>query len=254
MSGTEPARPTLLLIHGFPQDHTVWNAQIDALADVADVLAPDLRGFGAGAEVPEVMTMEAYADDLAALLDERGRERVVLCGLSMGGYVALAFAERHRDRCAGLVLSNTRSIPDGEEGRAGRYATAERALHQGVPVIARGMLPGLFSTTSKRIQPERVSATEQMMARQHPRAVAAAARGMAVREDRTPLLHRLALPALVITGSEDTMMPEGTSQAMHAALAGSRLVVIPNTAHLPNVEAPDRFNDALRAFLCTLAH
>lgn len=95
-------KPTLLFIHGFPLDHRSWKGQVDVLNDVANVLAPDLRGFGNDKRaLPKAMTMEAYAEDLKVLLDEQGIERVVLCGLSMGGYIALAFLAAWPERVAG---------------------------------------------------------------------------------------------------------------------------------------------------------
>jgi len=123
------ARPTLLCIHGFPLDHTLWDPQVAGLRDVADVLAPDLRGFGSDRRIlPEVMTMEAFATDLKALLDERGVDRAVLCGLSMGGYIAMAFLELWPERVAGLILCNTRANADTPEGRAARKASTDHPL------------------------------------------------------------------------------------------------------------------------------
>jgi len=249
--------PTLLLIHGFPHDHTLWDPQVTAMSDSAHVLAPDLRGFGTSGPVPEVMTIEAYAEDLKKLLDERGvppSEPVVLCGLSMGGYVALAFLERWPERVKALVLCNTRSGADTEEGRAARQETARNAKEKGVPVIARAMLPKVLSEHTRTTDPELSASMEAMMARQRPEAVAAAALGMAPRPDRTALLSTITVPTLIITGAEDELMPLPTSEAMHQAIAHSELVVIPNVAHLSNVEDPVRFNATLRNFLSSLPH
>lgn len=246
-------RPTLLCIHGFPLDHTLWAPQVAGLADVAHVLAPDLRGFGNDRRpVPEVMTMEAYAADLKDLLDQRGVDRVVLCGLSMGGYVAMAFLDQWPERVAGLILCNTRANADTPEGRAARQATAQNAFEKGVDVIARAMAPTLLSDRSKREQPELMAHMEAMIARQRPEAVAAAALGMRERPDRHAVLRGCTVPALVITGSADALMPLPTSQAMVDALPDARLVVLPDAGHLTNLEATDAFNGTVRAFLGTL--
>ena len=170
--------PTLVLLHGFPLDHTIWEPQLKGLSDVAHVLAPDLRGFGTDDRpLPAIMTMEDHAADVKALLDENGLERVVLGGLSMGGYVALAFAEAWPERLAGLLLVNTRGTADGEEAQRGREDTAQRALAGGVPVIARGMVPTLLSEATRGKHPELAAEVEALIARQRPEAVAAAARG-----------------------------------------------------------------------------
>lgn len=248
-------KPTLLLLHGFPHDHTLWDPQRAPLAEVAHVLAPDLRGFGTDQRaVPARMDMDAYADDLIALLDERGVERAVVAGLSMGGYVALALVERYPGRVQALILCNTRATPDTAEGREGRFATARRALEQGMDVIARGMVPQLLAPRTRAERPALAAALEAMMARQRPDAVAAAALGMAGRPDRLPMLSRLTLPTLIITGQHDTLMPLPTSQAMADAVKGSRFVVIPDAAHLPNLEDPEVFNAVLAAFISDPAH
>lgn len=245
--------PTLLCIHGFPLDHALWDAQVAGLANVAQVLAPDLRGFGDDQRpVPEVMTMEAYAADLKELLDERGVDRVVLCGLSMGGYVAMAFLDLWPERVAGLVLCNTRANADTPEGRAARQATAQNAFEKGVEVIARAMAPTLLSERSKRTHPELMARMEAMIARQRPEAVAAAALGMSERPDRHPVLRDCRVPALVITGSEDALMPLHTSQAMVDALPHGQLVVLPDAGHLTNLEATEAFNGTVHEFLRSL--
>ncbi|MBK6627931.1 MAG: alpha/beta fold hydrolase [Flavobacteriales bacterium] len=247
-------RPTLLLVHGFPQDATLWEGTAAALHERADVITPDLRGFGSDArEVPSVLSMDVLAEDLADLLDQRGVHRAVIGGLSMGGYVALAFAERWPQRVQALVLCNTRSTADTVEARQARLGTAETALTKGTAVIARGMMPKLLSRTTRRAQPGLAARVEAMMARQRPVAVAAAAMGMAARPDRTAVLQGLRVPVLIITGEEDDLMPLPTSQAMQEAATDARLRVIPGVGHLSNLERPDAFHRAVRDFLNELS-
>lgn len=247
-------RQALLLIHGFPLDGSFWQQQLESLSSVAEVLAPDLRGFGADRrEVPRAMSMEAYAADLHELLDARGIERAVLCGLSMGGYVAMAFAEQWPERVQGLILCNTRSTADTEEGKAAREQTASDALDKGAAVIARAMIPKVLSEGTRRERVEVAARVEAIMASQRPEAIAAASRGMALRPDRTRVLRKLNKPVLIVTGSEDALMPLPTSEAMHAASPDSRLVVIEGAAHFCPVEAPEQFNAEVSLFLSHLS-
>jgi pimeloyl-ACP methyl ester carboxylesterase len=167
----------------------------------------------------------------------------------MGGYVALAFVERWPACVQGLILCNTRSGADTEEAKAGRAETARNALTKGVDVIARGMLPKVLSAATRRQRPEVAGTIHTMMARQPANGVAAAARGMAQRPDRTPLLKELDIPTMVITGDADELMPLPTSQAMVDELPHAELVVLPNAGHLSNVEAPGAFNAAVIRFL-----
>lgn len=247
--------PTLLFIHGFPLDASLWNDQVEGLADVAQVLVPDLRGFGDDKrELPKAMTMEAHAQDLKELLDECGVERVVLCGLSMGGYIAMAFLERWPDRVAGLVLANTKATADDIAAREGREQSAVNAMEKGMAVMARAMAPKLLTEATQRDRPELLQRVEGMIARQLPEAAAASARGMALRPYRLEWLQGVRVPVLVITGDADELMPLATSEAMAQAAPKSRLVVIPDAGHLSNMERPVAFNNAVRSFLTTLKH
>lgn len=246
-------RPALLLIHGFPLDATSWNDQVSGLADVANVIAPDLRGFGNDTrELPGTMTMEAHAQDLKDLLDEHEVEQVVLCGLSMGGYIAMAFAERWPERVAGLVLANTKATADDGDAREGREQSALNAMLKGMVVVGRAMAPKLLTETTRKEQPGLLRRVEDMIAIQRPEAAAASSRGMAQRSDKLECLKRLDASVLVITGDADELMPLATSQAMAKAAADSSLVVIPKAGHLSNLERPVAFNNAVRNFLKAL--
>lgn len=246
------AQPHLLLIHGFPLDHSMWQPNMEALESAAHVLAPDLLAFETAEEVPAVLTMEHLADQLKEQLDAQDIQRTVLCGLSMGGYVALAFLERWPERVAGLILCNTRSIADTEEAKQGREATALDALAKGSAVIARGMLPKLLSDHTRSTAPDLAKTVEAMIARQRPEAIAAASRGMALRPDRTSVLRGSDTPTLIITSENDALMPLSSSQAMADASAHSTMVVLPHAGHLSNMEAAAGFNKVVVEFLVSL--
>jgi len=236
--------PTLLLVHGFPLDHTLWAPQVESLRDVARVLAPDLPGFGTSAAPRTTMTMDDYADALAATIEEP----CVICGLSMGGYVALAFLARHPDKVQGLILCNTRAGADDEKGREGRRASEKKVQDAGVPELANGMLPKMLTPQA----PEDLKASvHAMMARQPAPGVIAALRGMAARPDRTPMLPSIRVPTLILTGRDDTLIPPSESEAMARAIPGSRLLIIDGAAHLSNLEARVAFDAAVREFLTT---
>jgi pimeloyl-ACP methyl ester carboxylesterase len=243
-------KPTVIFLHGFPQDAALWRPQVAHFSVAHRVLAPDLRGFGADQRpIPAALTMEHLAADVLALMDAEAIDRAVLCGLSMGGYVALAFAEQWPQRLAGLALCNTRAAADTAEGRAAREQTARDALAKGAEVIARVMLPWILSERTRREHPAIAERMLAMMARQRPEAIAAAARGMALRPDRYALLGSIAAPTLIITGSDDALMPLPTSEAMHAAIPHCRMVVIDGAGHISNQEAPGLFNAELELFL-----
>src|SRR5262245_6207303 len=187
----------LLLVHGYPLDHSMWRGQLDELADACRVIAPDLRGFGASDATAGTVTMEQMADDLAGLLDAlQVREPIVFCGLSMGGYVAWQFARKHRSRLAGLILCDTRAAADAPEAAAGRRKTAERVLTEGPGFVAETLLPKLFAPATFARQPPIVEATRQVILRTKREGIAAALHGMADRPDVRLTLSGIDVPAL----------------------------------------------------------
>ncbi|HYP54028.1 MAG TPA: alpha/beta hydrolase, partial [Pyrinomonadaceae bacterium] len=199
--------PAVVLLHGFPFNRSRWREQAAALAGDYRVITPDLRGHGETAVTDEPATMEEMADDLAALLDELKIERAVIGGLSMGGYVTLAFCRKYAGRVAALVLADTRATPDNEDGRRTREETARRALAEGMGPIADAMTPKLLAPATLEHRPETVARVREMILGTEPRGAAAALRGMALRRDQTDLLPSLRVPALVVVGSEDSLTP-----------------------------------------------
>ncbi|MFZ5831602.1 MAG: alpha/beta fold hydrolase [Planctomycetota bacterium] len=243
----------LLLVHGFPLDHTMWRVQIQELAAEFRVIAPDLRGFGRSDVTHGTVTMAQFADDLAALLDAMGvEEPCVLGGLSMGGYVAFEFFRRHRDRLAGLVLCDTRAQADTPEAAENRRATAARVLHEGLVPLAESMLPRFCASSTPARRPHIPEELRDTILRIPAQGVAAAALGMAERSDATSLLPEIDCPTLLIVGSEDVISPPEEMQRMSEAIPGARLVVVPDAGHLAPLENPAATNAAIREFLAAL--
>ncbi len=243
----------LVLIHGFPLDHTLWHPQLRGLAKSARVITPDLRGFGNSPRPRGPVTMERHALDVKELLDHLGIDRAVIGGLSMGGYVALAFAELFPKALAGLLLCNTRAVADGEAARKTRETVALRAVEEGMAALAPVMVHPLLSAATRNAKPELAGFIEAMIGRQAPAGVAASSRGMAIRPDRRPCLPKIHVPALVVTGSDDTLIPPAESEAMAALLPDAQLVVVPKAGHLSNLEAPEAFNRAVHSLLGQVA-
>jgi 3-oxoadipate enol-lactonase len=236
---------TLLLIHAFPLDASMWQQQVEALGEEHTVLAPSLPGFGGSPPVGEVLTMDAAADAVVEELGRSGAERAVVCGLSMGGYVAFSVWRRHRQRVAGLVLANTRAEPDDEAGRQRRRAVAEKARTEGSQAIADDP-PPLLSEDADPALWERVRA---MIRAQPGEAIAAASLGMAERPDSRPVLAEIDVPTVVLTSTGDRLIPPDASSSMAEASPGADLVVLEGAGHLSNLEDPEGFGGALRSLL-----
>jgi 3-oxoadipate enol-lactonase len=234
----------LLLIHAFPLDATMWAPQVTALGSRLPVTAPHLPGFG-GTEGPEVLTMASAADACVRALDDAGVDRAVVCGLSMGGYVAFELWRAARPRIEALVLANTRAEPDAPEGAAGRRALAERLGNEGNGFLVE-QPPPLLSDHAPAELWDRVKTT---IADQPASAIAAAALGMAERPDSVPDLATIDVPTMVVTGTDDTLIPPDVTAGIADGVPGAELLRIVGAGHLSNLEAPDAFTAALEAVL-----
>jgi len=242
--------PPVLLVHGFPFDHTMWSAQIEALAPRHRVIAPDLRGFGGSVVTSGTVGMERFADDLAGLLDALGvSEPTGYVGFSMGGYVAWPFVRAHRRRVSRLALCDTRAAPDAPEAARARSELAARVLAQGSSVAADAMLPRLLAPGRAEHDPALASRVRGIMLAADPRGVAAALAGMARRPDSRPLLRGLRLPALVVVGEHDAISTRDEMRTIADALPDARYVLVPGAGHLAPMEAPREVSAALLDFL-----
>ena len=246
----------LLLVHGFPLDHTMWAAQIESLAAHCRVIAPDLPGFGrspARKKQDHKATMEQFAETLADLLDALGiSEPAIVCGLSMGGYVALQYWRKHAARLAGLILCDTRATADTPEAAAARRTMADRVLREGMAPLAETMLPKLFAETTRQRQPQVVEALRAVFDAGNPLGIAAAARGMAERPDMTSALAEIRCPTLVIVGQEDAISPPAEMGAIARAIPGAKFIDIPAAGHMAPLENPTAVNAAIAEFIATV--
>ena len=240
---------SLVLLHGFPFDRSMWREQALALGGACRVVTPDLRGMGETPPGDAGVTMGEMAEDVAALLDALNVERAVLGGLSMGGYVAFEFYRRFPRRVRALVLADTRPQADTDDARRTREENAQRVLRDGVGTLVDLMLPKLLSASTREREPEVVGRVRAMILGTGPEGAAAALRAMAARRDQTELLPEIDVPTLIVVGGEDSVTPPSDAEAMGAKIKGSRVVIIEGAGHLSNVERPEEFNRALGAFV-----
>lgn len=251
-----PTQLPLVLLHGFPLDHRMWDDVADLLPGERTVAAPDLPGLGAspsGADVaaavgaPPEPSIVTIADAVAATLRAAGIEHAVVAGLSMGGYVAMALVERHPGLVAGLALLDTKSTPDDDAARAGRLRIAAAVLADGAVGAVLGMSRALLGATSLLEHPDLIERLENWITDQGPDGVAWSQRAMAARPDRTAALAGFAGPALVLVGAEDEVTPLAAARHLAAALASVELVVVPRSGHLTSIENPEPVAAALDA-------
>jgi pimeloyl-ACP methyl ester carboxylesterase len=240
--------PAVVLLHGYVGDGpATWRPQLDALADGFTVIAWDAPGAGASSDPPESFGMAGYADFLAHFVDALGLDRPHLVGLSFGGALALAFAHRHPTVARSLVVTS------GYAGWAGSLPldVAEHRLAHALALselpgseLVDALLPTMFESTPP---PELVAAFSASMRTFHPAGFRAMARASA--EDLSDVLPGLAVPTLLLYGGRDVRAPRAVADHLHGAIPGAVLVLLSGVGHVCNLEAPERFNDALRAWL-----
>src|SRR5690349_21578476 len=243
----------VVLIHGYPFNRSLWNEQVAALSSSYRVIAPDLRGFGESDASPGIATMNMMAQDVALLMDHLEISRAAIGGLSMGGYVALAFYKQFPSRVRALMLADTRAQADTEEGKQTRFQQAEKAIAEGMAGIADSMLPKLLTPETVSKRPEVVKRVRDMMLKTKPEGAAGALLGMAERDDQSEFISTINVPTLIVVGREDAITPLADSEKMHRDIAGSRLVIIDHAAHVSNLEQTEQFNNELVQFLNSLS-
>lgn len=246
-------KPALLMIHGFPLNSNMWVPQIDDLANFARVIAPDLRGHGQSDAIPGPYNVKMLADDCAGLLGYLNVSTpFVVCGLSMGGYIALEFYRQYSDYVAGLILTATQAKADSAEAKAKRDKTAETARQEGPTAVGKAMLPKLFAPETYEQDQELVEFVEGIVEKASLEGVVGALAAMRDRPDSTSHLAEIDVPVLIIHGEKDQLISVEEAKAMANAIPNARLVIIPDAGHLPNLEQPDAFNDAVIDFLESL--
>lgn len=242
---------TLALLHGFPLDSRMWDRQLEALASSADawrVVAIDLRGFGQSRS-NEPFTIAGQAEIVHELLEKIGGLPCVLAGLSMGGYISLAFARKYPAALNGLILVDTKAEGDTAEGKVNRNKMIELARTGGSKAIADQMLPKLLAPDTIQHRPQVVRDVRNMMENCPPLTIEHALAAMRDREDQTDLLASIPVPTLIVVGQDDAITPPAVAEAMHRAIPKSQLEIIRGAGHMSPMEQPEQVTQAMRRFL-----
>jgi pimeloyl-ACP methyl ester carboxylesterase len=237
-------KPTLVLVHGYPFDHSMWDLVISMLGDKVHVIAPDLRGFGGPQAGDAEPSIDLLADDIARALDDENIPRAVVAGMSMGGYVALSFAEHCKARLSGLGLINTQVLADTEEARTARRAMIQTVQEEGPEVAAKSAIQKLFAPANSQ-QPELLRFPLEAAKKAGVEGISWALEAMARRPDRSDLLRSLQVPVLVVHGEEDRFIPSERARSMAALNPQASYLEIPNAGHCTPLEAPQPVATAL---------
>jgi 3-oxoadipate enol-lactonase len=239
----------VVFIHGFPFSHEMWGPQFNVMPNNIHAIAYDVRGHGSSDVGDGLFTIELFVDDLIALLDYLFIEKAILCGLSMGGYIALRTIERHSDRVRGLILCDTKCEPDTDSAKIKRATTMKSIKAEGVRIFSENFVRTIFMEKTFETNPGVVGFIKQIICANSPRGICGTLLALASRTDTTSALPSINIPTCILVGEQDTLTPPANAQSMHKLIAGSELHVLPSAAHMSNLENTQDFNDRILTFL-----
>jgi 3-oxoadipate enol-lactonase len=230
----------LVLLHGFPLDHHLWDDVVPMLEDTFELIIPDLRGFGESETVDTPYTMDNYASDIAGLLDQLHIQKAAIVGHSMGGYVALAFARLYPERVSGLALVSSQAPADPPERKEGRYKSAADVAANGISSVVETMTPKFTADPSLQAR------AREIMEKQQPAAYIGALKAMAERMDSTPLLSTFGFPVVIVHGEADALIPVDRAREIRDAIPGSLYIELKDVGHVPMLEDAKETAEALK--------
>lgn len=244
---------TVVFIHGFPFDLSIWDKQMEGLPENICGISYDIRGFGKSSGGHYFFSIDLFAKDLIQFLQKLSVQRVVLCGVSMGGYIALRAAQRSSDHLSGLILCDTNAAADSNEAKLKRFESINQILDGGKAQFIEGFVKGLFSKKTKEENQELIDQISGIISQTSDDTICAAQLALASRTETVSFLPGLTVPCLIIRGAEDQMMSIEQAEQMDSQLNSHGIREIPDAGHLPNTENPEAFNEAINNFILQIS-
>jgi len=241
--------PVIILIHGFPFNKSMWDVQVETLKDNYRVIAYDIRGHGNSDPGIDDFFIELFVNDLLRLMEKLGIEKSILCGLSLGGYIALNAVLKYPDRFDGLILNDTQCIADTPEIKENRCMAIIRIMKNGVEQYADESIKKLFASESFTKKENVIATVKEMILNTPKQSLCNTLHALAERKETCTRLHEINIPVLIMVGKEDKITPIAAAQQMHENIRDSTLKIIQHAGHLTNLENPTAFNFQLVKFL-----
>jgi 3-oxoadipate enol-lactonase len=245
---TDENKTALIFIHGFPFDQSMWKQQRDFFKKNFRVITYDIRGYGKSTNAG-VASMNQYADDLVAIIDELKLNKVIACGLSMGGYVLLNAFSRYPGKFEALILADTQCIADSPEGIEKRKSAIRLIEDKGLTDYAQSFVGNVFSHESLINKIEAVESIRNVILSTQQITITGTLEALAQRSETCFVLPKIKIPVLIICGKEDVVTPVKQSEFLNANIANSKLRIIEKAGHLSNLEQPYEFNRQILDFI-----
>ena len=239
----------IIFLHGFPFSKSMWQTQLDFLKSSNRVIACDIRGFGNSKDEESVMSMDLFGDDLIQFMDRLNIDKAVVCGLSMGGYIALNVCKRYAERLEALILCDTQCIADSPEGKAKRYKLIDEIALNGTENFTEGFIKNVFHKDSLTGKKEVVEELRKVIVSNSKHVITTGLKALAERSETCSVLNKITVPTLIICGREDKVTTLAQSEFMNQNIEGSILRIIDDAGHVSNLEQADEFNKHLQDFL-----
>ncbi len=244
--------PVIIFIHGFPFNKSMWNKQLEALKENYRVIAYDVRGHGNSDAGTGDFSIDLFADDLLGFMDALKIDKARLCGLSMGGYIALNAVEKYPDRFDALILSDTNCIADTPETKEKRLKTIESIKKNGVEKFAEESIKNFFAPESLSTKDKEIALVREMILNTSKESLYKTLQAFYERKETCSKLNDLNMPVLIMVGKEDKITPLESAQMMHEKILDSFLVIIEHAGHLSNIENRLEFNKQIETFFSTV--
>ena len=248
----ESGAPVIIFIHGFPFNKSMWDKQFKALKENYRVIAYDVRGHGNSDAGKGDFSIELFANDLLSFMDALKIDKAMLCGLSMGGYIALNAVENYPDRFDALILSDTTCVADTPEAKEKRLKAIESIKKSGMEKYAEESIKNLFAPESLSTKKEEIAAVREMIVNTSKQSLYKTLQAFYKRKETCSKLHDINVPVLIVVGKEDKITPPEAAQMMHEKIEDSILYIIEHAGHLSNIENPFDFNNQLEEFFSTV--
>lgn len=242
----------IIFLHGFPFDKSMWRAQLQALAPDYRVIACDIRGFGKSVDEITSFSIDLFAIDLARFMNALGVKKAIICGLSMGGYIALSFQKKYPELVDALILCDTQCISDTNEVAEGRLKQIHDIEENGPSAFTEKFVKGVFYEDTLTEKPELVEELTRVVNSNSTHVIAEGLRALSTRTETCSTLSQIDVPTLIICGREDQITPLAQSEKMHEATKDSQIRIIEKAGHVSNLERPEEFNQHLKDFLAKL--